>query len=49
MAFTVCYALIGSLLFTLTLIPALATYLFRHGAKRWENPLLAWVFRRYEG
>ena len=49
MAFTVCYALIGSLLLTLTLIPALATYLFRHGAKHWENPLLAWVFKRYEG
>ena len=28
MALTVCYALLGSLLFTLTLIPALATYLF---------------------
>ncbi len=49
MAFTVCYALIGSLLLTLTLIPALATYLFRHGARHWENPVLAWVFRRYEG
>ncbi len=48
MAFTVCYALIGSLLLTLTLIPALATYLFRRGAKHWENPLLAWVFNRYE-
>jgi heavy metal efflux system protein len=48
MAFTVCYALIGSMLLTLTLIPALATYLFRHGAKHWENPLLAWVFNRYE-
>jgi cobalt-zinc-cadmium resistance protein CzcA len=29
MALTVCYALLGSLLFSLTLIPALATYLFR--------------------
>src|SRR5262245_7359190 len=29
MALTVCYALIGSLILTLTLIPALATYLFR--------------------
>jgi cobalt-zinc-cadmium resistance protein CzcA len=48
MAFTVCYALIGSLLLTLTLIPALATYLFRHGAKHWENPVLAWFFDRYE-
>jgi cobalt-zinc-cadmium resistance protein CzcA len=29
MALTVCYALLGSLLLSLTLIPALATYLFR--------------------
>jgi cobalt-zinc-cadmium resistance protein CzcA len=33
MALTVCYALLGSLLFTLTLIPALATYLFRARTK----------------
>jgi heavy metal efflux system protein len=44
-----CYALLGSLLLALTLIPVLATYLFRHGAKGWENPVLAWLYRRYEG
>ena len=38
MAFTVCYALVGSMLLALTLIPVLATYLFRHGAKSWEIP-----------
>ena len=48
MAFTVCYALLGSMLLALTLIPVLATYLFRHGAKTWENPLLPWLARRYE-
>src|SRR5258708_33909045 len=48
MAFTVCYALVGSMLLALTLIPVLATYLFRHGAKAWENPALAWVYRIYE-
>jgi len=47
MAFTVCYALIGSLLLTLTLVPALATYLFRRGARHWENPVLTWLFDRY--
>jgi len=47
MAFTVCYALIGSLLLTLTLVPALSTYLFRGGARHWENPLLRWVFAMY--
>src|SRR5262245_17040100 len=47
MAFTVCSALLGSMLLTLTLIPVLATYLFRRGVSRWENPMLAWIFRRY--
>lgn len=49
MAFTVCYALLGSMLLALTLIPVLATYLFRNGARHWENPLLVWLNRRYEG
>lgn len=40
MAFTVCYALIGSMLLALILIPVLATYFFKSGAKEWENPLL---------
>jgi cobalt-zinc-cadmium resistance protein CzcA len=48
MAFTVCYALLGSMLLALTLIPVLATYLFRKGARSWENPLLPWLYRRYE-
>src|SRR5262249_48094544 len=48
MAFTVCYALIGSMLLALTLIPVLATYLFRKGAKAWENPVLTWLYRVYE-
>ena len=39
MAFTVCFALFGSLLLALTLIPVLATYLFRNGRKPWENPV----------
>ena len=49
MAFTVCSALLGSMLLTLTMIPVLATYLFRRGAKGWENPFMAWAFRRYRG
>jgi cobalt-zinc-cadmium resistance protein CzcA len=48
MAYTVCYALIGSLLLALTLIPVLATYLFRNGVKTWENPVLRWLYNRYE-
>jgi cobalt-zinc-cadmium resistance protein CzcA len=48
MAFTVCYALLGSLLLSLTLIPALATYVFRHGCTRWDNSALRWLTQWYE-
>lgn len=48
MAFTVCYALLGSMLLALTLIPVLATYLFRSGSEAWENPALRWLAERYE-
>jgi cobalt-zinc-cadmium resistance protein CzcA len=48
MAFTVCYALLGSMIIALTLVPVLATYLFRDGAKGWENPVVTWLYRLYE-
>jgi cobalt-zinc-cadmium resistance protein CzcA len=48
MAFTVCYALLGSLLLTLTLVPALATYAFRGGSRLRQNRFLAWLGPRYE-
>lgn len=48
MAFTVASALLGSLILSLTLIPVIATWLFRKGAKTWDNPVLRWVTKRYE-
>lgn len=48
MAYTVCYALLGSMLLALTLVPVLATYLFKDGVKTWENPLLRWISGVYE-
>ncbi|MEN6603249.1 MAG: CusA/CzcA family heavy metal efflux RND transporter [Bryobacteraceae bacterium] len=47
MAFTICYALLGSMILALTVIPVLATYLFRHSAETWENPMLGWLYARY--
>lgn len=47
MAFTVCYALLGAMLIALTLVPVLATFLFRNGAKHWDNPALVWLSRIY--
>lgn len=49
MAFTVCYALLGSMLIALTLVPVLATFLFRNGAKAWDNPLVAKLAKVYGG
>jgi cobalt-zinc-cadmium resistance protein CzcA len=48
MAYTVCFALLGALILALTLVPVLATWVFRHGARTWRNPVLEWLFDRYE-
>jgi cobalt-zinc-cadmium resistance protein CzcA len=47
MAFTICAALVGSMLLTLTVVPALATWMFGRGFASWKNPVLAWVSGRY--
>jgi len=48
MAMIVCFALLGALLMTLTLIPVLARYLFKDGVQIRPQPLLAWLEPRYE-
>ena len=47
MAVTISLAVIGSLVLTLTLIPVLATLLFRRPPSRRESPLLSWLRRPY--
>jgi cobalt-zinc-cadmium resistance protein CzcA len=42
MALTLVFALFGALGFALFVVPVLATLLFRHGYREWENPLLRW-------
>jgi cobalt-zinc-cadmium resistance protein CzcA len=42
MALTILFALLGALIFALVLVPVLASFLFRHGYREWENPLLRW-------
>ena len=42
MALTILFALLGGLIFALVLVPVLASFLFRHGYREWENPLLRW-------
>jgi cobalt-zinc-cadmium resistance protein CzcA len=40
MALTMVFALAGSLLFALFVVPVLATIIFRRGYEEWQNPLL---------
>src|SRR5579863_2763385 len=47
MAETMSYALVGSLIFTLTLVPVLASYWFTKGVKETVNPVYEWLRREY--
>jgi len=47
MAWTVAFALLGALLFSVLVAPALASILFRSGVKEWHNPVMAYLTVRY--
>jgi heavy metal efflux system protein len=47
MAWTVAFALLGALTFSIIIAPVLASIVFRGGAKEWENPILHWIIRHY--
>jgi cobalt-zinc-cadmium resistance protein CzcA len=47
MAWTVCFALLGALVFAMVVAPVMAILFFRNGAKEWENPILSWLIRHY--
>ena len=47
MAWTVMFALLGALLFSMLIAPALATFLFRKGGKSWQNPVMTYLATRY--
>jgi heavy metal efflux system protein len=47
MAWTVAFALLGALLFSMLFAPALASFLFRGDVKQWENPVMKFLTVRY--
>jgi cobalt-zinc-cadmium resistance protein CzcA len=47
MAWTVVFALLGALIFSMLVAPALASLLFRLGVKEWDNPLMRYLTIRY--
>ncbi len=47
MAWTVAFALLGALVFSMLIAPALASLLFRKGARQWQNPVMAFLTTHY--
>src|ERR1700678_2417548 len=47
MAWTVAFALLGALLFSIVIAPVLASFAFQKGATEWHNPVLTFVIERY--
>jgi cobalt-zinc-cadmium resistance protein CzcA len=47
MAWTVAFALLGALMFSMLIAPVLASFLFARGAREWHNPVMTWLTDRY--
>jgi cobalt-zinc-cadmium resistance protein CzcA len=47
MAWTVAFALLGALIFSMLIAPVLASVFFRSGIREWHNPVLAFLTKHY--
>lgn len=47
MAWTVAFALLGALIFSMIIAPVLSSFLFGANTREWENPLMVWLTKRY--
>jgi cobalt-zinc-cadmium resistance protein CzcA len=47
MAWTVAFALLGALLFSIVIAPVLASFAFQKGASEWHNPVMQFLIARY--
>jgi cobalt-zinc-cadmium resistance protein CzcA len=47
MAWTVAFALLGAIVFSITVAPALASLLFPRGTREWHNPVMEWLKVQY--
>ena len=47
MAWTVAFALLGAIVFSIFIVPVLAALLFPHGVKEWRNPVMEFLKDRY--
>ena len=47
MAWTVAFALLGAIIFSMLVAPALSSLFFPHGTSEWRNPVMEWLKRKY--
>jgi cobalt-zinc-cadmium resistance protein CzcA len=47
MAWTVAFALLGALIFSMVIAPALASLLFKGDARQWQNPVMTFLVKHY--
>ncbi len=47
MAWTVAFALLGAVIFSMTIAPVLASMIFRRETSEWHNPVLTWLTIQY--
>jgi cobalt-zinc-cadmium resistance protein CzcA len=47
MAWTVAFALLGAIMFSLLIAPALASLFFPRGTREWHNPVMSWLTGMY--
>src|SRR5262245_32954619 len=47
MAWTVAFALLGAVIFSMTIAPVLASMIFRKETSEWHNPVLTWLIIHY--
>jgi cobalt-zinc-cadmium resistance protein CzcA len=49
MAWTVAFALLGAIVFSIFIVPVLSALLFPHGVKEWRNPVMEFLKDWYRG
>ncbi len=47
MAWTVAFALLGAIIFSMLIAPALASVLYPKGTREWHNPVMSWLIKAY--
>jgi heavy metal efflux system protein len=48
MAWTVAFALLGALIYSMLIAPVIAAVVYPKGTKEWHNPLMGWLTRMYD-